>query len=217
MANISSNIKERVIEIARYKGIALEKFFPMFGMTYGNFKGKSKKTPLNSTAIADISTLFPEINISWLITGNGEMILQPISEMLPANRDTGIPLIPVDAMAGYFNGEIQFSPDDINYFHLPNFRGAEFLIRIKGDSMTPKYQAGDLAVCKMLPLSSIFFQWGKPYILDTDQGAIVKRVNKGSSENRLLLVSENDAYAPFEIPTEGIYNVAQIMGIIREE
>ena len=51
----SSKIKERILQIADFKGIAKEKFFESISMTYGNFKGKSKLTPINSNAIADIN------------------------------------------------------------------------------------------------------------------------------------------------------------------
>ena len=36
----SSKIKERILQIADFKGIAKEKFFESISMTYGNFKGK---------------------------------------------------------------------------------------------------------------------------------------------------------------------------------
>ncbi len=69
-------IKERVLQIAEYKGFSKEKFFKIIGMTYGNFKGSAKKTPLNSDAVAKILTNFPEINPLWLLTGEGEMLKQ---------------------------------------------------------------------------------------------------------------------------------------------
>lgn len=71
MANKSSNIKERILQLTDFKRIAKEKFFPQIGMSYGNFKGKSKMAPLNSNAIADIFAMFPDLNLEWLITGEG--------------------------------------------------------------------------------------------------------------------------------------------------
>ena len=74
MVNKSSNIKDRVLQIVEYKGVTKESFFKKINMSYGNFKGKSKNTPLNSNAVADISTIYPDINLEWLITGKGEML-----------------------------------------------------------------------------------------------------------------------------------------------
>lgn len=93
IANILSNIKimdnkftttkERILQLIEYKGIAKEKFFKKIGMTYGNFKGEAKKTPLNSTAIENIFTEFPDVSLEWLLTGQGEMIKKGV---VPANK-----------------------------------------------------------------------------------------------------------------------------------
>lgn len=72
-----TNIKERILLIAENKGIAKEKFFQEIGMTYGNFKGKSKLTPINSNAIVDIIAIHSDINLEWLLTGKGEMFVSP--------------------------------------------------------------------------------------------------------------------------------------------
>ncbi len=69
-----SYIKERILEIADYKGISKEKFIENFGMTYGNFKGKQKLTSLNSDFLDKILSEIPEINAEWLLTGKGEML-----------------------------------------------------------------------------------------------------------------------------------------------
>lgn len=67
-------IKERVIEIADYKGITKEKFFEILGMTSANFRGSARNTPLNSNAIENILSKFPEISPDWLLTGSGHML-----------------------------------------------------------------------------------------------------------------------------------------------
>ncbi len=74
MENNFSTIKGRVVELVKYKGITLESFFEMIGMTSANFRGSSKKRPLNSTAIENIFSLIPDVNLEWLITGKGEML-----------------------------------------------------------------------------------------------------------------------------------------------
>ncbi|MDB0599825.1 hypothetical protein PL373_01385 [Tenacibaculum maritimum] len=74
MSNKTSNIKERVLQIPDSKGITKQEFFRKIGMSYGNFTGKSKNTPLNSNAISNISSIYPDINIEWLVNGKGPMI-----------------------------------------------------------------------------------------------------------------------------------------------
>jgi DNA-binding Xre family transcriptional regulator len=71
--NKFSTIKERILYLLEMKGITKEKFFIEIGMTYGNFTGKAKKTPLNSRAIGNIFSKIPDVNLEWLIIGSGIM------------------------------------------------------------------------------------------------------------------------------------------------
>ena len=74
MANKITEIKERVLQIAKYHGVSYEKFSNEIGMSYASFKGKAKFTPLNSDAIANIITIYPDVDCYWLLTGNGQML-----------------------------------------------------------------------------------------------------------------------------------------------
>jgi len=67
-------IKERILQVVEYKHLVKEFFFRKMNITYGNFKGKNKNTPLNSTTIANIFTEIPDLNLEWLITGDGTML-----------------------------------------------------------------------------------------------------------------------------------------------
>lgn len=67
-------IKERIIQLIEYKGIPKEKFYTKIGMTSANFRGESKKRPINSNAIENILTVIPDVNTEWLITGKGNML-----------------------------------------------------------------------------------------------------------------------------------------------
>jgi phage repressor protein C with HTH and peptisase S24 domain len=82
--------------------------------------------------------------------------------------------------------------------------------------MYPKYNSGDIVACKKLPLDT-FFQWNKCYVLDTSQGAMIKRIHKSKKEGFLLLVSDNEKYKPFDIPIKDIYSLSIVIGVIRLE
>ena len=72
MTNKFANIKDRVLYLAEIKGIGKKKLCENIGMTYSNFTGKAKETPLNSTAIGNILTILPDVNPLWLILGKGD-------------------------------------------------------------------------------------------------------------------------------------------------
>lgn len=129
----------------------------------------------------------------------------------------GIPLIPVDAMAGVLSGEQTVLEYECERYVVPAFKGADFLIPVKGSSMYPKYSSGDIVACQRVPMSGLFFQWNKVYVIDTCQGALIKRIKSGSDDDHVLIVSDNEKYNPFELPLSSIYAVALVIGVIRLE
>lgn len=163
------------------------------------------------------------VNPAWLLTGEGSMLRNDErTESLPIaskteNPNEGIPLIPIHAMAGAFTGEAQVLECDCERYVVPAFKGADFLIPVKGVSMHPRFSSGDIVACKRLNMNNIFFQWNKVYVLDTDQGALIKRLKPGSDKDHVLVVSDNASFDPFELDVHNIYNVALVIGVIRLE
>lgn len=134
-------------------------------------------------------------------------------------RLEGIPLIPIEAMAGFGNGETQIMEYDLEKYVVPEFTElkADFLIRVKGSSMYPKYSSGDIVACKKLPLNDVFFQWNKVYVLDTIQGAIIKRIHPSQKNDHIYIVSENEKYPPYDLHRKEIHAIALVVGVIRLE
>jgi repressor LexA len=176
----------------------------------------------------DYRILIDKINglsANWLLTGEGEMFLSPETNTDFINEPGsiyhtkhGIPLIPIEAVAGAAKGDVTaLSVDSENYF-IPDFNNkADFLIRVSGNSMAPKYYNGDIVACKQIPTAT-FIQWGKVYVLDTLQGAICKRLFEGSKKDTIKVVSENANYPPFEISLKtDVRSISIVVGVIRVE
>lgn len=179
-----------------------------------NIVGKRQGKP--SFDVVEKVSALAEINIDWLITGKGDM-LKSSKGIKPTKDGTGIPLIPVEAMAGCFTGSQTILLQECDHYVVPAFKNADFLIYVRGDSMQPRYFSGDMVACKMLSPTDLFFQWGKVYVLDTDQGALIKKVEQGTDDETITLVSENGNYKPFQIPRRAVYHIAIVMGLIRTE
>ena len=175
-------------------------------------QGISNSIARNSPNWNNIITKCENIDLNWLKTGKGEMLRSNV----PAKANEGIPLIPISAMANYGTGDAQVLEYEYERFVLPVFKEAEFLISVKGTSMCPKYNSGDIVACKKLPLDT-FFQWNKVYVLDTEQGALVKRIKKGETDDTLTIVSDNPSYEPFLLHKTKIYAIAIVLGAIRQE
>ena len=138
-------------------------------------------------------------------------------QKLPEGSMVGIPLIPTSAMAGAFTSDVSIMEYECEHYIIPDFKGADFLIRVKGDSMQPTYYSGDLVACQKIPMNDVFFQWNKTYVLDTNQGPIIKRVLPGKDDDHIRIVSDNTKYPPFELEKSYLHAIALVRGIIRLE
>ena len=226
--NKISPIKERILQYIEYAGITKQLFCEKTGISYANIKGKSLESEFGGAQIAEILSVFDEISSDWLLTGEGEMLRNPTTQnqhedtqntshkMVPAKNTEGIPLIPISAMAGFGTGDMQVLEHECTYFVIPIFKEAEFLISVRGSSMMPKYNSGDIVACRKLPLDT-FFQWNKVYVLDTEQGALIKRIKQGETPETLTIVSDNQNYEPFQLHKSKIYTIAIVLGVIRRE
>lgn len=176
--------------------------------------------------LEEILTVFPEVSRPWLYFGEGRMLVADAEKSLLAKEDAPayektLPLIPYDAFAGLpAVDNIGIAFKDCEQYYIPDFisRGADFLIRVSGDSMVPQYLNGDLLACTLIK-DVLFFQWGKIYVIDTSQGVLVKRIMRIEGDDKhVLLVSENkDKYEPFKFPTSDIRSLAIVVGLIRAE
>lgn len=219
-----TNFFDRIMQVAEYNGYKNPSEFAKRGLGWtssekiNRLKDESKKPSVD--ILIEISNKFDDINLGWLLTGKGEMLKK--EEILPVavhtnNPKKGIPLIPVEAMAGIANGEVSVLEMDCERYIIPMFKDADYLIMVKGDSMYPRYSSGDVVACKKLPLSDLFFQWNKPYVIDTEQGGLIKKVCKSTKKNCIKLVSENPEYEPFDLHKSQIYAIALVIGTVRLE
>ena len=182
-------------------------------------KGRSS---VGTSAIQNIVLQF-NINANWLLTGEGDMLQGEngrkieTAHQVPEGSDEGIPLLPISAMAGAFTGEVTVMEYECERYVIPAFKGADFMIRVTGDSMFPTYRSGDLVACQRVPLEDLFFQWNKVYVLDTVQGPLIKRIKRGTDPDHILIVSDNTDYDPYEITRNQFNGVALVRGIVRIE
>lgn len=127
-----------------------------------------------------------------------------------------LPLVPFEAVAG--PGSPVYEDERIeNFYQVSEFKDCDFLIRVKGDSMSPHFTGGDLLACKKV-VNAYFFQWGRCYVILTQsQGAMVKRIQPSEKDGWIKCVSDNANYAPFDVPLDDIVSVAIVNGSISLE
>lgn len=203
-------VKERLIEFMKFKGLSQGKFEKTVGLSNG-YINQLRHSP-SLSKIQMIISAYPELNPDWLTHGTGEM-LKAASKS--ANKE--LPLLPLDAMAGALSGvDFQIKDYECEHYVIPDFKEADFLISVAGDSMNPTFMSGDVLAVRKVPMGGIWFEWGRAYVIATRQGCIVKRILPAEKEGYVRIVSDNkDNYPPFLLPHEEINGVAVVLGIIR--
>lgn len=180
-------------------------------------KAKSGGKSMTASNIEKILYAYPQLSPDWLLTGKGEMMKDTREKVnaVPSNDcNNAIPLIPIEAMAGFFTGEMTDYDKNCERLNIPGIK-ADFVVTVSGDSMEPKYFSGDLVACQMVNLSDLFFQWGKVYVIDTDQGVLIKKVKRSKNAGHITLVSENPDYEDIEVQYSHIYHISLVKAIVR--
>ena len=90
---------------------------------------------------------------------------------------------------------------------IPNY---DFTITIKGNSMEPKYEGGDIIAIKKV---YDYIKWGETYVLDTHDGAVLKRIYDDGDKFRC--VSYNNEYPDFTVDKECVNAVYRVVGLVR--
>lgn len=208
-----SPIKQRILLFAASLGCSKREFYAKIGVSRGTLESN---TGITEEVVAKFIATYPEVNSEWLLTGKGNM-LRGDEYYVEDNDNEEIetrPRIPLDAAAGSLS-VISTSVSEYECERMPlisRFPSYDFTIMVKGDSMEPEFHSGDEVACRLIDEQS-FIQWGRPHVLDTRQGVVLKRIY--NRKEAILCRSDNKEYEDFEIPKEDIFRIALVVGSIR--
>lgn len=173
------------------------------------------------------------VNPSWLLTGQGDMLVKndvqqnvetkreaiPAMEGIPSDI-APIPLVTEHAAAGFGNDCFSIQENDVkDYYIIPKFRfnHVDFMIEVSGISMYPHFKSGDVIACTILHETK-YIQWNRCHVIATrDQGILVKRIMPSEKEGCFKIVSENKDFPPFDLPKEDITGLALVVGCVSLE
>lgn len=208
------NVKSRLLEFVAYTQMSKRKFQEKIGVSNSYIQNISES--IGADVMNRISIQFPELNINWLLTGNGEMLKGTVENNTVSSLDKKEtrPRIPYDAAAGTLTEAVE-GITEYQCERLPiisAFPKYDFTIRITGKSMEPEYFAGDEVACLRVDEES-FLQWGRVHVLDTTQGIIIKRIYDDGDKIRCK--SYNPEYPDFSIPKGDIRSYNLVVGSLR--
>ena len=126
-----------------------------------------------------------------------------------------LPILPIEAMAGTL-GEFAESVHAYDCERMVSpIKGADYAIKVCGDSMTPEIPNGSQILIKKI-FEDEFVEWGKIFCLDTRNGAVIKRIYPTPNPEVIECRSINPDYPPFQINVKNIngwYRVLMVLSM----
>lgn len=207
----------------------LKLYLSTIGISEGNFEKEAGLSTgfvskvgdsIRKKSLEKILLKFPDLNTSWLLTGEGSMLKSDINNkdevkaMKPESDDEimYVRLLPLHAHGGSLSDFTVSVKDSDCEKVLSPVKGADFAIQVQGDSMAPEYPSGSVILIKKIN-ESAFIEWGKAYVLDTENGSVVKKVVPSDKEGfvRCVSINPDPSYAPFDVPLSSVYGIYRVL------
>lgn len=168
-----------------------------------------------------------DIDGNWLLTGEGNM-LKITNPVIIKNEFTVktdkiresqiVKLYNMEAVAGFmpiFENKMEV----VDYLDVPNIPKCDGGIFIRGDSMKPIMERGDIALYKFVN-NQDEWMYGKIHIISYEQSdgfikTVIKYLNRAENKEVVRLTSNNEDYNYNDIKTNRIKAIAQVMAIVR--
>lgn len=217
-------ILDRIKEYIDKKGITIAAFERSIGMSNASF-GKSLKggKAIGTDKLENILRIYPDINPSWLLTGEGNMLRTESEkeEKLPSVNQTneGTPYFNVDFIGGFdviVNDQTRNPDFYINY--PPYNQEGVVWCNLTGHSMEPEISNGDIIALREVTTPIQYLPAGEIYGIVTEEYRTVKRVRLSQKEGYVRLIPSNksEEFCEQEIPISMILKVYAVLGSIRK-
>lgn len=193
-------LKERIMQYISYRRMTVQTFEFEAHLSNGAVSKMGDNT--RRSTLDKISNSFPDLNRTWLLTGEGDMLVrnEGIVEIpLSAIKEgvyTGTLVYDIDGTCGVKNRDMYFAEDNvIGSIDLPEISKSSKIIRANGDSMEPKIHDGNRVVIReIMSWNDIFY--GQIYLVIMEEYRMIKYIRRyePDEENYIILRSENKEY-----------------------
>lgn len=142
-------------------------------------------------------------------------LLDTVIKDTSENETTGFYYPEVSASAGL---ESQMQNDELKKIPvtIPGWDNEISFINVFGDSMYPKYNAGEIIGVKYIDFE--YLNYGSAYVIVFKNGdTYIKIIQPGSDKQHLILESINEFYKPKEYHIDFLKTFYSIKGVIKKE
>ena len=195
----------RIMKIIKHYGLNRNSFSLRIGMTNNSLVTRITNNPDMGMAldlIQKILRTFPDVSAEWFILGRGGMLK---SKSFP---DPKLHYIK------YMKGEEQ--PHDL--MRITGFDDCDYAFDLIGAGMSPRYNPGDVLICKEVDKESKDIIYGEAYLMVISEQKRILRYIKGlKDDNTYKLGAEDPRYEDSIITRDEIKDLFLIKGLVRKE
>ena len=210
-------MRERLMEFLAYLGISQKKFEENCGLSNG-FADKVGDS-IREVNLKKITEKYPELNMNWLKTGVGEMIVGA-EDALPYTINQsgdGVPYFNVDFIGGFDIVENDQTLLPEYYIKFEKYRDATVWVNVTGDSMSPLISHGDIIALRRIDDWENRILYGDIYAIVTDDFRTIKRLRKSEKGSAYLkIVPDNTSvYDEQDVRVDSIHIVYKVLGCVK--
>lgn len=207
-------IKERILEFIKTEGITVKAFETACSLSNGYLRQLRNAPGIDKCT--KISAAYPQLNMDWLLTGEGEMLVDDKPQPMPEISYTeGVPYYDVDFLLGFDEIENPGTVKPEYLIKMPGYEKATLWCNASGHSMEPEISHGDIIAMRRIEDTS-FLPFGEIYGIITTNGLrTIKRLGRGSHDGCYRLIPTNKEYDEQEIPISSIAIVYRVMGAMK--
>lgn len=229
--------KEKTIEILNavlsYANIGRKEFSLKIGIEnpqwIADVLNPKKKVGISKEKAERICIAFPELNQTWLLTGEGEMYRNSTVAAQQAkpgfksdfkeSANILVPLINIDSVGGMegHNTEVVGEEFIEALIPFPDARPNDWAIHQSGESMAPAIPSGAILQIRQVIDWQEYFGYGNVYVLWLkDDRRITKLVKKydPDPQNYVLCCSYHPDFADEELPRRMIRQVWKVVNVL---
>lgn len=216
--NVNIAINERIRQILAdvFNGnvSAMAKATYINRNTLNSIVGEKEVTPGYDVLRRIVEMSTPQIDIDWLLTGEGEMYSRNVVSPEISYTD-GVPYYNEDFLLG-FDEIAQPSSENPDFLiRMPGYEKATLWCNASGHSMEPEINNGDIIALQRIEDFS-FLPFGDVYGFITTNGMrTIKRLGRSTHDGYYRLIPTNKEYDEQEIPINKIALVYRVMGTMK--
>ncbi len=224
---INDSVKSRLYTYLSNKNIRVGQFCKSIGVS-PSFVSSMRKS-IQPDKIKSIALLYPDLNTVWLLTGEGEMLMNGVedtnthkptydSEIPRKSYTHGVPYYNVDFIGGF---DLIINDQSVNpeyYVDFKEYNCADCWCNVTGHSMEPEINQGDIVALKELQDWRTYIPAGEIYGIVTTEHRTIKKVSPSQREGyiRLIPINKSPEYVPQEIPLTIVLKVYKVLGCMKK-